>query len=409
MSKIICDICGTTYPESADQCPICGCTKEMLEQFLADEMLQKEAAPAPAPAPVPEQAAVDANDVDLPQDDAEPMDDEYSEDFEDEEEEESRSNVFLIALLVVVIVALLAVTGFIFVKYFLPNMGGETVPPTTQAVPTTEALPTETTVPTIPCESLVLTSGGTVELTKPGQNWLLNVMVLPEDTTDRLTYATSNPAVAVVNEDGRVTAVGEGEAVITISCGDEFVECVIICAFVQETEPVETEPVETEPTKDPNETEEDPIDPDATEPEDPSQSTEPAETEPAGTEPAETDPAETEPAETEPAETEPAETEPAETEPAETEPAETEPQPTKPADGIVLTLSHTDLTFRVPGVWFQLKVTEGLDVKDVQWITTDSSVASVYNGMVTVMGPGTCTIIAKYQGQEVRCVVRCYF
>ena len=24
MSKIICDICGTTYPSSADSCPICG-------------------------------------------------------------------------------------------------------------------------------------------------------------------------------------------------------------------------------------------------------------------------------------------------------------------------------------------------------------------------------------------------
>ena len=225
------------------------------------------------------------------------------------------------------------------------------------------------------------------------------MIVLPEDTTDILTYSSSNPAIAVVNEDGRVTAVGEGETVITISCGSEFVECVIICSFVQETEPVETEPVETDPTKDPNETEEDPVDPDTTDPADPSQ----------GTEPAETEPAETEPAETEPAETEPAETEPAETEPAETEPAETEPQPTQPADGIVLTLSATDLTFKIPGVWYQLKVTEGLDVKDVQWITTDSSVASVYNGMITVMGPGTCTIIARYQGQEVRCVVRCYF
>ena len=25
MSKIICDICGTSYPETATQCPICGC------------------------------------------------------------------------------------------------------------------------------------------------------------------------------------------------------------------------------------------------------------------------------------------------------------------------------------------------------------------------------------------------
>ena len=27
MSKIICDVCGTTYPDSATQCPICGCVR----------------------------------------------------------------------------------------------------------------------------------------------------------------------------------------------------------------------------------------------------------------------------------------------------------------------------------------------------------------------------------------------
>ena len=27
MSKIICDVCGTSYPESATQCPICGCVR----------------------------------------------------------------------------------------------------------------------------------------------------------------------------------------------------------------------------------------------------------------------------------------------------------------------------------------------------------------------------------------------
>ena len=27
MSKVICDVCGTAYPETADQCPICGCAK----------------------------------------------------------------------------------------------------------------------------------------------------------------------------------------------------------------------------------------------------------------------------------------------------------------------------------------------------------------------------------------------
>ena len=28
MSKIICDVCGTSYPDTANQCPICGKLKQ---------------------------------------------------------------------------------------------------------------------------------------------------------------------------------------------------------------------------------------------------------------------------------------------------------------------------------------------------------------------------------------------
>ena len=40
MSKIICDICGTTYPETADCCPICGCSRNPSENQLADDLLE---------------------------------------------------------------------------------------------------------------------------------------------------------------------------------------------------------------------------------------------------------------------------------------------------------------------------------------------------------------------------------
>ena len=38
MSKIICDICGTTYPDTADCCPICGCSKDAAAEFLGEEI-----------------------------------------------------------------------------------------------------------------------------------------------------------------------------------------------------------------------------------------------------------------------------------------------------------------------------------------------------------------------------------
>ena len=34
MSKIICDVCGTSYPESAEQCPICGCARPINAQTI---------------------------------------------------------------------------------------------------------------------------------------------------------------------------------------------------------------------------------------------------------------------------------------------------------------------------------------------------------------------------------------
>ena len=37
MSKIICDVCGTSYPETATQCPICGCMRPAEAQGLSGE------------------------------------------------------------------------------------------------------------------------------------------------------------------------------------------------------------------------------------------------------------------------------------------------------------------------------------------------------------------------------------
>ena len=43
MENVICDICGTEYPETEETCPICGCSRDMTaemeledEDFLAD-------------------------------------------------------------------------------------------------------------------------------------------------------------------------------------------------------------------------------------------------------------------------------------------------------------------------------------------------------------------------------------
>lgn len=257
MSKIVCDICGTTYPDTEEVCPICGCAKDDAAALLADTLMEEEIA---AQEPVKQSGAVAAaarksapvvDDDDFDDDFDDDDDDEYDDDDEDEdddEEEEGRkSNAGLVILLVIVIMALLAVSAFILVKYVLPNVMGpeETAPSTVQTTAPVE----ESTELVIPCENLALTSGGDIVLETEGANWMINVLALPENTTDVLTYSSSDEAVATVNEQGKVTAVGEGTAVITITCGEQELKCTVTVSYVPETTvaPETTVPEESVP------------------------------------------------------------------------------------------------------------------------------------------------------------------
>ena len=42
MNKIICDVCGTDYPETAAQCPICGCASAGAQTAAGKEMADTE-------------------------------------------------------------------------------------------------------------------------------------------------------------------------------------------------------------------------------------------------------------------------------------------------------------------------------------------------------------------------------
>ena len=56
----------------------------------------------------------------------------------------------------------------------------------------------------------------------------LTVIVLPEDATDKtVTWTSSNPAVATVDDNGTVHAVAPGEATITATAGDNTATCAV--------------------------------------------------------------------------------------------------------------------------------------------------------------------------------------
>ena len=258
MSKIVCEICGTSYPETAESCPICGSTHDMSAELLADaapaDDVSLDAILEAAPAAASKKREIfDYDEVNTTRKEAPKHETTEVDADEDEEDEESGSNALVVVILVILIAALLVGAGFIFFKFFLPNMKGE------QTVPTTEAIVTEvpttvapTTEPTVPCTNLTLDAGNAA-LNEIGQNFLLNVTVKPEDTTDVLTYMSGDESIATVTEDGKITAVAEGETVIYITCGKVQVTCPVVVQLIPETEPAteatEETVSETEPTE----------------------------------------------------------------------------------------------------------------------------------------------------------------
>ena len=227
MSKIICEICGTIYPDTEPRCPICGWTQDGIDfgdelAAIDEQMIQEEkdsrSSREPAARKPKSREIYDFHALNTP-DLSDQNEDLYdSEEDPPEKEDTRRSNPVLVVLLTIVIVALLATIGFILFRYFLPaqNKQKETLP--SESVQATET--TETTIPAVPCTGISLTSGMPT-LSQEGQFWLLHVVVMPEDTTDTLTYASLDESIATVNEEGRVTAVSEGETTIVVTCGSQ--------------------------------------------------------------------------------------------------------------------------------------------------------------------------------------------
>ena len=250
MSKIICDICGTSYPDSSECCPICGCSNATAAEILAADMenedfMEEVNKVTAEPVAVSRKKEIFDFDEVNSKDDREETDEEADEeeDYDDEEEEEvPRHNTFVVILLTILIVALLGAAAFIFVRYFLPNMGEDETVPTTVVQETEAAAPT--TEPTVPCEHMAMTSAGIAELSAQGQQFLLHIKALPENTTDKIIYTSGDESIATVTEDGKITAVSEGETTIFISCGIQRIECPVIVKYVEETVPPTTAAVE---------------------------------------------------------------------------------------------------------------------------------------------------------------------
>lgn len=358
MNKVICDVCGTDYPETSRQCPICGSAYSGSGQTSAGNTAAQEQTARtptrgghfskanvrkrmknnseqlkPAPAKVPIQESGDDDEFDY-----------------DEEELEGVSNKGLILIVVLLLIACLAVSTYIMVTFFGgkgdKNPGGTTAgthqtgPSVTSPSGTegTEPSGTEVTDPTggpvvdrIPCTKLTVDMMEIILESDAPMQILYNRE--PVDTTDAVVFDCDNDQVARVDADGRVFAVGKGTAVITVTCGDQKVTIPVRCLVTGSDRP-------TDPT-------------------DPSTPTDPV-------------------------------------------------TPTTPSTGVKLELNRVDFSlFFVGDKWTVYNGT--IDKTQITWTSDNEAIAKVENGTVIAVGPGSTTIRAEYQGQTAACKVYCQF
>lgn len=351
MNKIICDVCGTDYPETAAQCPICGCASAGAQTSAGNEVADAEEQAAYVPvkggrfskANVRKRLKNSQMYYDpIPEPDPEP---EYEDDQDPEEEdaeEDHGSNRGLLIVVAILLLAIVAVSIYIGVEIFgvgsddPVSVGKPGTSQSTSTNPTTEPVTDPTTTAKVHCEALQLSSLE-IDRLQVGTEWLLMVTKVPEQTTEDVRFETSDPNVATVSEDGRIRAIGAGEAIITVTCGEvtETVKVVCVAETTDTTDP-------TDPT-DPTET---------TDPTDPTENTEPSEV---------------------------------------------------PSD-FVLKLNRKDFTLNKAGDTHNL-YNGDVDASEITWESLDETVVTVKDGVVTAVGKGRTQVVAKYGDQKVSCWV----
>lgn len=256
MNKIICDVCGTDYPETAAQCPICGCASAGAQTSAGNEVsdADEKAAYTPVKGGRYSKANVrkrlKANQIPYdpsPDMETEPEyeDDERSEEAEEEDQSSNRGLIIVIGIL---LLAIVAVSAYIAISMFdlgfdkLPFLGNknDTVQTTPTAAPTTNPTTEPTTANTgIACTELTL-SDVDIFLKTVGSTWQLTATATPADTTDKIVFTTTDESVVTVDESGLVTAVGTGKASVIVTCGDIVVDCPVLCGEEGNTEPTQT-------------------------------------------------------------------------------------------------------------------------------------------------------------------------
>ena len=235
MSKVICSICGTSYPDTATQCPICGCVRPAETAIVSENASEsggytyvKGGRFSKANVRKRNQAAAAATSAVNKKPAAAPKPKETTE-FE------KPYNSGRMGLIIVLFCLLLIVIAMVIYIAIASNDDGSQ-PQNTPAVGQNAD---------VPCTGLTL-SKDAYTMTRSGEMLILDVKVSPENCTDKVIYTEdSNGKVVTVDKSGKIICKGTGIAVVTVKCGDYKKECRITVNIDETLNP--TEPEESTP------------------------------------------------------------------------------------------------------------------------------------------------------------------
>lgn len=248
MSKVICEICGTAYPDSAASCPICGYAGNSLEgNTLLEEELPQSTPRRTEPVKGGRFSKQNRKKEHAASTAVQPRRESpkaaHASRGKKTGKRKKNTTRRLAITAIVLLVLVLLVGAYIAMRFFIgrDSYRGTSLPSGSSdvAVSTTGSVPEDTSVA---CMALRLDNvdlGTGVTFTGVGRVWKVNASPVPANTTDPISCASSDEGVvmaSVVDGQVQLLSVGPGSATITVSCGGASSTFSVICDFEAEPE-----------------------------------------------------------------------------------------------------------------------------------------------------------------------------
>ena len=246
MNKVVCNICGTSYPENVSECPICGFARSSDASRENGESTYTHV----------HGGRFSKNNVRKRNQGKQKKSTKSVPAAKPSKKKNEKTSAGLVIIVILLLLAIIAVVGYIALRFFLPNeyifegtdklnisalFQKEQTDPEDQIPEATEDPQPEEEViaetESILCQDVTLTQSQII-CDSIGAIYQISYQLSPSDAEEEVVFSSSDETVATVDAQGIITVNGEGSAIITVSCGSASAQCEVTCALPTEA-PVE--------------------------------------------------------------------------------------------------------------------------------------------------------------------------